>query len=111
MAKRLVPEPRRDKRDDPRDSSLGRVVEKDGLDHAGQDLGHVDAHDLRDHLREVDAGLQGLGLDEEIVGELVELPHDLRVGRRGERFKGRVTRVSEGDAHNEQRADKGRGNK
>lgn len=42
----------------------------------------MDAHDLRDHLREVDARLQRLGLDEQIVGELVELPHDLQGGGR-----------------------------
>lgn len=62
---------------------LGRVVEKDGLDHAREDLGHVDADDLRDHLGEVDTHLQGLGLDEEIIGELVQLPDNLRSGERG----------------------------
>lgn len=66
-------------------SSLGRVVEQDGLNHAREDLGHMDAHDLRDHLREVDARLQRLSLDEQIVGELVELPHDLQGGGRDER--------------------------
>lgn len=45
----------------------------------------MDAHDLRDHLREVDARLQRLSLDEQIVGELVELPHDLEGGGRGKR--------------------------
>ena len=52
-------------------------MEKNGLDHAGEDLRHVDAHDLRDHLGEADAVLQRLRLHEEIVGELVELPDDL----------------------------------
>lgn len=45
----------------------------------------MDAHDLRDHLREVDARLQRLSLDEQIVGELVELPHDLEGGGRDKR--------------------------
>lgn len=53
-------------------------MEKDGLHHARQDLGHVNADDLGDHLWEVHARLQGLGLDEKIVGELVQLPDDLR---------------------------------
>lgn len=39
------------------------VVEQDGFDHARQDLGHVGAHDLRDHFREVDSRLQRLGAD------------------------------------------------
>lgn len=56
---------------------LGRVVEKDGLDHARQNLRHVNADDLRDHLREVDAHLQGLSLDEEVVGELMQVSHNL----------------------------------
>lgn len=43
----------------------------------------MDADDLRDHLGEVDTHLQGLGLDEEIIGELVQLPDDLRSGERG----------------------------
>lgn len=34
------------------------VVKQDGLNHARQDLGHMVAHDLRDHLGEVDARLQ-----------------------------------------------------
>lgn len=58
------------------DEPLGRVVEKDGLDHARQDLRHVNADDLRDHLREVDAHLQGLSLDEEVVSELMQVPHN-----------------------------------
>lgn len=45
----------------------------------------MNAHNLRDHLREVDARLQGLSLDEQIVGELVQLPHNLRRRGRGER--------------------------
>lgn len=53
-------------------------MEQDGLDHAREDLRHVNADDLGDHLREVDAHLQGLSLDEEVVGELVQLSHDLR---------------------------------
>lgn len=57
-------------------------MEQDGFNHAREDLGHMDAHDLRDHLREVDARLQRLSLDEQIVGELVELPHDLEGGGR-----------------------------
>lgn len=57
-------------------------MEKDGLDHAREDLGHVDADDLRDHLGEVDTHLQGLGLDEEIVGELVQLPDNLKIRRK-----------------------------
>lgn len=57
---------------------LGRVVEEDGLDHAWEDLGHMDADNLRDHLGEVDTRLQGLSLDEEIIGELVQFPHNLR---------------------------------
>lgn len=68
-------------------SSLGRVVEQDGLNHAREDFGHMDAHDLRDHLREVDARLQRLSLDEQLVGELVELPHDLQGGGRDERAR------------------------
>ena len=53
-------------------------MEKDGLDHAREDLGHMDADNLRDHFWEVDAHLQGLSLDEEIIGELVQLSHNLR---------------------------------
>ena len=59
------------------DSSLGGIVEKYGLDHAWEDLGHVNAHNLWDHLWKVDPRLQGLGLDEQIIGELVQLPHNL----------------------------------
>lgn len=60
-----------DTQDNHRDSSLGRVVEKDGPDHAREDLGHMDAHNLRDHLWEVDVRLQRPSVDEQIVGELV----------------------------------------
>ena len=56
---------------------LARFVEQNGLHHAREDLRHVHAHDLRDHLGEADAVLQGLCLHEEVVGELVELPDDL----------------------------------
>lgn len=38
----------------------------------------MDADNLRDHLGEVDTRLQGLSLDEEIIGELVQFPHNLR---------------------------------
>ena len=48
----------------------------------------MNAHDLRDHLWEVDARLQGLGLDEQVVGELVQLPHNL--GKRRQRERGRA---------------------
>ena len=72
-----------------RGASSGRVVKKDGLDHARENLGHVDAHDLRDHLWEVDVRLQGLSLDEQIVGELVQLLHDLRTTGREERVRER----------------------
>lgn len=57
-------------------------MEQDGLDHAGEDLGHMNAHNLRDHLWEVDTGLQRLSLDEQIVGELVQLPHNLKQGKK-----------------------------
>lgn len=53
-------------------------MEKDGLDHAGEDLGHVDADNLGDHLWEVDPRLEGLSLQEQIISELVQLPHNLR---------------------------------
>lgn len=46
-------------------------MKKNGFDHAGEDLGHVNAHYLRDHLREVDVRLQSLRLYEQIIGELV----------------------------------------
>lgn len=46
-------------------------MEKDGLDHPREDFGHVDAHNLRDHLWEADMHMHGLSLDEQIVGELV----------------------------------------
>lgn len=51
--------------------SLGCIVEKDGFHHAGEDLGHMNAHNLRDHLWEVDMCVQGLSLDEQVIGELV----------------------------------------
>lgn len=35
-----------DTQTNPRDSSLGCVVEQDGLDHAREDLGHVNVHNL-----------------------------------------------------------------
>lgn len=57
--------------DSHRDSSSVCTVKKNGFDHTGEDLGHVNAHDLRDHLREVDLHLQSLRLYEQIVGELV----------------------------------------
>lgn len=66
---------------------LGVVVEQDGFDQAGQDLGHVNAHNLRDHLWEVDARLQGLSLDEQVIGELVQLPHNLRQRDRKENIR------------------------
>lgn len=59
------------------------VVKQDGLDHAWEDLGHVVAHDLRDHLGEVDARLQWLGPDEQVVGELMEFAYHLREVERG----------------------------
>lgn len=79
------------------------VVEQDGFDHAREDLGHVGAHDLRDHLREDDACLQRLGPHKQVVGELVELPHHLGEGGRRESArsvinnnnKKRVMRVNE----------------
>lgn len=57
--------------DSHRDSSSVCTVKKNGFDHAGEDLGHVNAHYLRDHLREVDVRLQSLRLYEQIIGELV----------------------------------------
>lgn len=54
-----------------RDPSSVSTMKKNGFDHAGEDLGHVNAHNLRDHLREVDVRLQSLCLYEQIVGELV----------------------------------------
>lgn len=57
--------------DSHRDSSSVCTVKKNGFDHTGEDLGHVNAHDLRDHLREVDLRLQSLRLYEQVVGELV----------------------------------------
>lgn len=57
-------------------SRLGRVVEQDRLDHPGKDFGNVDAHDLGYHLWEVDTGLQRLGLDEQVIRELVQLFHN-----------------------------------
>lgn len=53
------------------------TVKENGFDHAGEDLGYVNAHNLRDHFREVDVRLQSLCLNEQIVGELVQLPHNL----------------------------------
>lgn len=38
----------------------------------------MNTDNLRDHLGEVDTRLQGLSLDEEIIGELVQFPHNLR---------------------------------
>lgn len=64
------------------------VVEQDGFDHAREDLGHVGAHDLRDHLGEADARLQRLRPDKQVVGELVELPHHLGGGERGRKSEG-----------------------
>ena len=60
---------------------LARFMEQNGFDHAREDLGNVDAHYLRDHLGEADTVLQRLRLNEEVVGELVELPDDLEEHR------------------------------
>lgn len=68
------------------------VVEQDGFDHAREDLGHVGAHDLRDHLREDDACLQRLGPHKQVVGELVELPHHLGEGGGGGKKRERTQR-------------------
>lgn len=67
-----------------REWSSVRAVEEDGLDHTWEDLGHMNAHDLRDHLWEVHACLQRLSLYKQIIGELVQLPHNLRTTTRGE---------------------------
>lgn len=56
--------------------ALGRVVEQDRFDHPGEDFGNVDAHDLGYHLWKVHTGLQRLGLDEQVVSELVQLFHN-----------------------------------
>lgn len=56
-------------------------MKKDGFDHAGEDLGYVNAHNLRDHLWEIDVSLQSLCLYEQIVGELVQLSHNLSKGK------------------------------
>lgn len=58
-------------------------MEQDGLDHAGENLGHVDTHDLRNHLWEADAILQRLSLHEKIIGELMKLPDNLQAEGRG----------------------------
>lgn len=63
--------------DSHRGSSSVCTVKENGLDHAGEDLGNMNAHDLRDHLWEVDMRLQSLRLYEQVVGELVQLPHNL----------------------------------
>lgn len=60
-----------DVQDNHRDPSSGCIVEKYRLDHARKDLGHMNVHDLWDHLWEADASLQRLSLDEQIIGELM----------------------------------------
>lgn len=45
----------------------------------------MDADNLRDHLREVDAGLQGLSFNEKLISELMQLPHNLH--KKGLRMK------------------------
>lgn len=54
-----------------RDPSSVCTMKKNRFDHAGEDLGHVDVYNLRDHFREVDVRLQSFCLHEQIVGELV----------------------------------------
>lgn len=54
-----------------REPSSVCTMKKNRFDHAGEDLGHVDVHNLRDHFWEVDVRLQSFCLHEQIVGELV----------------------------------------
>lgn len=70
-------------------------MEKDGLDHAGEDLGHVDADNLGDHLWEVDPRLEGLSLQEQIISELVQLPHNL--SRKSEKRREVISNGDEAD--------------
>ena len=59
-------------------------MEQDGLGQACQQLWYVHRDDLRNHLREADLGGQRLGLDVEVEGELMELPHHLEQGEQRE---------------------------